>query len=512
MRFIGNAECRQSRFPKLGGANNPRTVCFFIHFQIFNLTSLDTRRDENSARGIGAQSRSIDTHHWYNRAVACNLLFICQSFSDRSRNGSQGGSIVKKHGFIVFIALFSLWHNEFTVILAQEVTESEKVVVIEVPVQILKGGKPLRGLEKKNFRILDNGEPQEITSFRAVDLEDPGQMDDEAYAGDFTRQRHFLVVFDLFFASIPNINRAKKAVIDLLYDGMNFEDKMSINIYVPNRGLTMLTGFTNDEIKVETALDGLDFFTDPRQYKDAIRDQNRESESAARRDPYWYEDRLYIGEGRDIGLKLETRLAFAKDKLKIRRVGDVASSSLKERLDKLAHFKNVGSPRPDSNSLVGLINDLGQTASALRHLEGGKYVIYLSEGFPNSMIGGGRFSEMLRSHMAEMLAIFRQTGWALHTIDIRGLRDQGADNTHDGLFQLARDSGGNFYRNNSNMTQAIGKVFKNTSHTYWLAFQPKNLQQDGRYHRIEVKLKGVRGRTRIQFQKRGYYAPLPNTP
>ncbi|HSL84127.1 MAG TPA: hypothetical protein VLF66_15245, partial [Thermoanaerobaculia bacterium] len=44
------------------------------------------------------------------------------------------------------------------------------VTVIEVPVQVVHDGRPVRGLTADAFSVLDEGEPRAITSFEVVDL------------------------------------------------------------------------------------------------------------------------------------------------------------------------------------------------------------------------------------------------------------------------------------------------------------------------------------------------------
>ena len=47
--------------------------------------------------------------------------------------------------------------------------EQVSVVAIEVPVNVTKGGKPVRGLTVDQFELLDDGKPQKILGMTVLD-------------------------------------------------------------------------------------------------------------------------------------------------------------------------------------------------------------------------------------------------------------------------------------------------------------------------------------------------------
>ncbi len=407
--------------------------------------------------------------------------------------------------FLLLVSFFLFGAAEYR-IFGQDVEETQSVIAVKVPVQVLKGGKPLRGLTAENFEIFDEDQPREISAFEVVDLEDLRAYEDLSYT-DPDRQRRFLFFFDLYFSSPPHLRNAKEAVQEMLYDGMGLDDKIAVAVYAPEEGTILLTGFTSDEVLIESALDAVDWFMDPREYRHLTQDANRESTAAARADSYWWEDRFYV-EGRGkTGLKLESRLELAREKLLIRGEGDQASIDLKEHLYQLANMKRIGSPRPQSKAVFSMLADLALLAHAIKVEEGGRYMVFLSEGFSNRLALAGGTGNMIQSHFERMLAVFRQTGWALHTIDVRGLRNQGRSGTHDSLYRLAEDTGGSFYRNYNDLGKAFETMVQNTGLTYILSFQPNDIEADGSFHEIRVKLKNVRGRARIQYARPGYFAP-----
>src|SRR5215210_2675151 len=83
---------------------------------------------------------------------------------------------------------------------AQTFVESTQVVVVEVPVQVIRDGEPVRGLTAADFEVFDGRDKQTLTGFEAVDL---AQLGGDALATaelPSSARRHFLVLFDLTFS------------------------------------------------------------------------------------------------------------------------------------------------------------------------------------------------------------------------------------------------------------------------------------------------------------------------
>src|SRR4051812_32248703 len=57
---------------------------------------------------------------------------------------------------------------------AQRFGETTEVVVVEVPVQVVKDGEPVRGLTADNFEVYDGRKKQKVTGFEALDLYSSG--------------------------------------------------------------------------------------------------------------------------------------------------------------------------------------------------------------------------------------------------------------------------------------------------------------------------------------------------
>ncbi len=53
--------------------------------------------------------------------------------------------------------------------------ETTSTVVVEVPVQVIRDGAPVRGLTRGDFEVFDGRKKQELTGFEVIDLGPPGR-------------------------------------------------------------------------------------------------------------------------------------------------------------------------------------------------------------------------------------------------------------------------------------------------------------------------------------------------
>ncbi len=78
---------------------------------------------------------------------------------------------------------------------------------------------------------------------------------------------------------------------------------------------------------------------------------------------------------------------------------------------------------------------------------------------------------------------------------------------HESMFAMAEDTGGEAFVNTNNLTQAVTKAVEDGSNYYTLTYTPANLQWDGRFRAVKVKVEqpGVK----LSYRN-GYYADDPN--
>src|SRR5947207_72737 len=136
--------------------------------------------------------------------------------------------------------------------------ETTEVVVVEVPVQVIKDGEPVRGLTADNFEVYDGRKKQKVTGFEALDLYGAAaaQRQPAPTAVPAAARRHFLMIFDLSFAEPKSILKARDAAKTLV-KGLHPTDMVAVSTYAATKGPQLVLGFTSDRRQIGAAIDTL---------------------------------------------------------------------------------------------------------------------------------------------------------------------------------------------------------------------------------------------------------------
>ena len=394
---------------------------------------------------------------------------------------------------------------------AQEYTDSTSVLVVEVPVQVVRDGAPVVGLTADNFEIVDEGQKQVVTGFDVLDLREPQTQQKLQNMGAAAR-RHFVFVFDLSFSQPNAIVRARQAAYDVVRGNLHPSDLIGVATYSNRGGPQLILNFTTDRRQVEQAFTTLGLLQEGRMIDDPLGIVVRESELSGElgRDP------ASAGGGDDSA------------------TGVSADAEMREAIERIAGE----SSQADLRRQVGIFaSTFGFLADLLAPLEGRKHVVFLSEGFDASSLFGTADAERMAeiqeavefgefwkvdnderfgdsqtlSEMNDVLGRFRKADAAIHAIDIGRLSADGAGTPtararQDGLFMLSNETGGDFYRNYSDLSEAMSEMLERTSVTYVLAFQPDLQRGRSGYRRLRVKLKDVPRGTKASYRE-GYFTP-----
>ncbi|MGH9465069.1 MAG: VWA domain-containing protein, partial [Thermoanaerobaculia bacterium] len=394
--------------------------------------------------------------------------------------------------------------------------EEVSVVEIEVPVQVVREGEPVRGLTRDDFEILEGRKRREIVGFEVIDLSLTEGVPAAAAALPVAARRHFLLLFDLSFSSAGSIVRARDAATQFVRAGLHPSDLVAVATVSSADGVRMPLGFTSDRQQIEYAIATLGL----PQLVESVRDPlgfvlaDRQFFSQVGSGP--------LGGGRG-------------------RANVDVRAEVEELLGSIESTVRVAT---DRNRILDLTVQLASLAGALRNVEGRKHVLFLSEGFDSSVIMGigrgisedeqadiqaqaeasmrgevwnvdsnQRFGETSsQNQLTLMLQEFVKSGCTIQAIDTAGLQGSEAVEREaygeDGLFVMADATGGEFLRNFNDLTVAMGEVLERTSVTYLLTFEPGELATDGKYHEIKVRLVGDDRGARL-VSRPGYYAPLP---
>ncbi len=406
---------------------------------------------------------------------------------------------------------------------------STEVVEIEVPVQVVRDGQPVRGLTADDFALYEGRRKLAVSGFRVADLAapagSPGAPGASRGAVPAAAQRRFLLLFDLAFSSPKSIAAAREAARGLVLKGLKAGDLAGVATYSAAHGAEIALGFTSDRRQLDAALDSL----------------------GAVRDPHGADPlRLVVAPGgrggaagRTSGPSLEADTARSNDLLDAQG-GQLAS------LGKQATRAN------EKAAVTALTRSETELARLLGSLPGRKQIVYFSEGFDSSFLTGsaaalpsaggadasdagdvGALQQQDRANqdfyltdseatagstqalnaVERMLEELRRADCVIQAVDIGGLRAGGDQSPgartagKDSLLAMARGTGGELIQNTNDLAGAIGGVLERTSVTYVLSFQPEK-GAPGAYHRVRVELKNAPRGTRIA-SRAGYYSPRP---
>jgi VWFA-related protein len=234
-----------------------------------------------------------------------------------------------------------------------------------------------------------------------------------------------------------------------------------------------------------------------------------------------------------------------------RFLGRKLRSRTLERLDEYQRQRSIptGPSGPNSNRINDPLDlergrDARASLDALRNISeyvGGihgrrKAIVYLSEGIDYDVYDfNNREATTVQDSMRDVIASATRSNVSIYAIDPRGLTalaeesmeatgDFPADATQNlslqsfqdelrlsqiSLRSLAEDTGGYAAVNSNDFTKAWDRVVADNSSYYVLGYYPKNEKRDGRFRKLEVKVRreGVEVRTR-----KGYTAPRGKAP
>jgi VWFA-related protein len=408
------------------------------------------------------------------------------------------------------------------------------VVVVEVPVQVLRDGEPVRGLTADDFEVWAGKQRLPVTGFEMLDLEAPAPPpSDKGWrpAQPVAARRHFMLLFDLAFSSPRALAKGEEAARDLL-DRLHPSDLVAVAAYSPARGPELLLGFTTDRRQARAALDVL----------------GKPEMMARTGDPL----RLVLETGNPSGFidgGGGPRAGSGGGEGKPSGSGAGA-----ERRQEALADKSGGEPpflpgiganiekadrAGQERAVTAMARAFEELAKTVGSLYGRKYVVFFSEGFDASIFSGTanideqnqqviisnagavwgidsekRFGNTkAASDLEAMLEELRRADCVIQAVDTGGLREGIDPAAHwaggkDSLFLLADSTGGDFYENYNDLSDAMDKMLRRTSVTYVLAVQPPDLPRDGAWHPIRVELKAAARGTKV-VHRPGFYAPRP---
>ena len=319
--------------------------------------------------------------------------------------------------------------------------------------------------------------------------------------------RQFLLLFDLSFSGVNGLVRAQKAALEFVTHKLGPRDLAAVATFSANHGVRLLVGFTSDRFQLRRALRTLgvlqlDQHADPLGLAFDLRDLGRRP-------------RTTLSEERgDSSRGVDPR---HPDPLRARAGGRSTASGCWPCSTGCA-----SSPWPSTS------------------MQGRKQVIYFSNGFDETALEGqggraagqglggglarpavgGRLREPVRRRAdprrtwRRMLQAFSSSDSLVHSVDLSGpVRARGRRASRraepqmrsgqGSLSEMARLSGGRFFRNTNDPGVALGEIAEMSRHYYLLAFEPQQARGPGRFHKLKVA--GARARAATVSHRSGYY-------
>jgi VWFA-related protein len=386
----------------------------------------------------------------------------------------------------------------------------EQVTVDVVVVD--RKGQPVSGLTRADFTVSEEGRAQQIETFdqvqpTAASAAVPGEALRPRVASNLSARadggRLFVIVFDDLHLSPLNAQRAKTAVASFIDRGTQDGDRL---LLLATGGAawwsTRLPGGRADLMEVLKHLDG-------RRVLENARERMTDYEA------------VQVAIYRDVQVAARVAARFERYGTSSREARARAmqenpgSGFFDPYIEQRAYEQYIAI----KNRMDVTLGVLERTFQSLERSRERKAVLLVSEGFVFDS------SSVARKRAVEAA---RRANASLYFIDTRGLEglsqaysaEFGApfaeqdlmsavadvDREGDGSEALAADTGGFSVRSTNDFAAGAVRIGQESRSYYLLGYNPGEVPHDGRFRKIEVK---VRGRGLTVRARRGYYAPSP---
>jgi VWFA-related protein len=385
-----------------------------------------------------------------------------------------------------------------------------RVDVVRVDVVVSeKRGRPMAGLRREDFVVLEDGKPQPIVQFHAFERagaasapvpSSPPPMAEEEETEDLLPARYVVLAIDDVHMEFSSLARFRKALERFIDEDLRPEDQVAL---VTTSGASALSQeFTADRAVLRQTLSRLSA-------------QGRHAEWTGV--PHVTEYQAELIEGGD-PLALD---AAVQEVLAAGLFQDAASAEEESR----RKAREVLAEAVYNSRLT--LETLESLCRGLSGLSGRKTLFLVSDGFLTGIAAqGGAAFDIRRIADAGTRA-----GVVIYSLDTRGLvasppvvsasspvyvgpstvgmieamQRRSQEATRDAMQALAADTGGFLVANSNNLRTGLRQMLKDTETYYVLAYEPTNPKRDGSFRRIEVRVPGVRD-VRVRTRS-GYFAP-----
>ena len=370
-----------------------------------------------------------------------------------------------------------------------------------------KKGAPITGLGRQDFTLAEDGDPQAIASFEAVQVPRAAASAAPAEhpristntAPELHSGRTFVILFDDIHLTPFQARRAKVAVQEFLTNGVSEADR--VTLVASGGGAWWSTRMPAGRDELITLLKRLE----GRHIPDHSPERMTDYEAM----------RIHIYHDPQVMERVSRRFETYGVSPSTNRDGSNPGSDPNPLMS--ARAMEVYYQATARNRIT--LEILERVLTSLAGTRGRKSLILVSEGFiydPNM----DEFKKVVQAS--------RRSNAAIYFLDTRGLegmpealtaefgpmideRDIGAAfsetiEASEGSESLASDSGGFAVRNTNDLSKGIRRIADESQAYYLLGYSPTNVKRDGRFRKIQVKVPAGKG-YQVRARK-GYYAPL----
>ena len=376
------------------------------------------------------------------------------------------------------------------------VTFRVEINYVEVDAAVFdRDGRFVNDLAREDFQVIEEGQPQDVSAFALVNIpieraeqplvvRQPVEPDVASNAKPFEGRVFVIVLDDLQIAASRSM-LVRRAARQFIEQAMAANDVAAV-VYTSGRGEAGQEFTSNKRILLASV--------------DRVLGRKLRSKTLERLDEYQRSRSIHASPARATGST--TRSTW---------------SAAATRVHRSMRSRNI------SNYVAGIHGRR-------------KAIVYLSEGIDYDIYDfNNRESTTIQDAMREVIASATRANVSIYGIDPRGLT-QLADESIEAtggfpddqlmnlsmqsfqdelrlsqisLRSLAEETGGYASVNSNDFTRAWERVVADNSSYYVLGYYPKNEKRDGRFRKIEVKVRreGVEVRTR-----KGYVAPRGKAP
>jgi VWFA-related protein len=405
--------------------------------------------------------------------------------------------------------------------------EQVSITTAEVQVDLVVKDKKyrlVRDLEPGDIEVYEDGVRQELRSLRLVVGEAAGGADTSrtqgaapantaAEAGGLTLKGNTVAL--IFDRLSPG---ARKLAYDaaLAYAENSKSPDDSVGVFATGLSLSVVQQYTKDAVLVRAAIDKVGT------QADAFSSGGKSNREQARD----ITDRLV-----EVDRSLEGLTGRAGDEFVALKTEQLQLQTMRRTLESFETMERTLQGRATATALLAIIN-------SMRELPGRKAVLFFSEGVA--------IPADVQALFRSVIATANRAGVSIYAVDAAGLRVESARaetrkeinarsqlrmerlneaslegpmtkdlernedilrlSPESGMTQLADQTGGFLVRDTNDLKGRMAQIDQDMSAYYLISYAPKQHENDGRFHSIEVKLK--RSGLIVQARK-GYFAVDP---